>query len=170
MSTEFSRLTTSAQWSAKLKELLQAADDATRKDDDDARISVAGRLNRFVLESAPNTPEIIALDDLALDAARALSTEMVGGAVDRIAARTAMLRSIAKHLDVVTGEAEQAAASIRLDKVHRVVDALTGALRAVDDLDPVLRAGTDQELRVRLTSLADAMRSIRDSIDRPVRG
>jgi hypothetical protein len=34
----------------------------------------------------------------------------------------------------------------------------------------VLRTGTDQELRARLTTLADAMRSIRDSIDRPGRG
>ena len=170
MTTEFSRLTTYAQWRAKLEELLKAAEEATRKDDDDARLSVATRLNRFVLESAPNTPEIVALDDLALDAARALSTEMVGGAVDRIGARTATLRSIAKHLDAVAGEAEEAAASLRLEKVHRVVDALTGALRAVDDLDRVLRSGTDQELRARLTTLADAMKSVRDSIDRPARG
>ena len=167
--TEFSGLTTYAEWNAKLRELLKAAEEATRKDDDDARLSVATRLNRFVLESAPNSPEIVALDDLALDAARALSTEMVGVAVDRIGARTATLRSIAKQLDVVAGEAQDAAASLRLEKVHRVVDALTDAMRAVDDLEQVLQRGTDEELRTRLTALTDAMRRIRDSIDRPAR-
>ena len=167
--SEFSGLTTYAEWNAKLRELLKAAEEATRKDDDDARLSVAARLNRFVLESAPNSAEIVALDDLALDAARALSTEMVGVAVDRIGARTATLRSIAKQLDVVAGEAQDAAASLRLEKVHRVVDALTDAMRAVDDLEQVLQRGTDEDLRTRLTALTDAMRSIRNSIDRPAR-
>ena len=170
MSTEFSGITSYAGWKAKLKTLLAVGEEASRRNDDDARLSVAARLNSFVLESAPNAPEIVALDDLAITAARALTAEVVGGGVDRISGRTAMLRSIGKQLDAVAAQAEQAAASIRLEKIHRLVDALTQAVRAVDELDTVLKTGSDEALRTRLTALAGAMREVRSRVDDSARG
>jgi hypothetical protein len=165
MATEFDRIKDHAGWKAKLKELLAAAEKASSKNDDDDRLSVATRLNTFVLESAPNTDEIRALDELASEAARELSTAVVGTAVDRISRRTAALRSITKKLEAVSLQAEQATASIRLEKAHRVIDAFTEAVRAVDDLDTVLAEGTDEQLRKRLTKLADSMRVLRAELD-----
>ncbi|MGH7390523.1 MAG: hypothetical protein ACREM3_13855 [Candidatus Rokuibacteriota bacterium] len=165
MPTEFDKIKNLAGWRAKLKELLAAAEKASSRNDDDDRLSVATRLNNFVLESVPNTDAIRDLDELASAAARELSVAVVAGAVDRISGRTAALRSIAKRLEAVSLQAEQAAASIRLEKAHRVIDALTEAVRAVDDLDTVLADGTDEQLRKRLTKLADSMRDLRTELD-----
>ena len=165
MATEFDKIKDLAGWQAKLKELLAVAEKASSKNDDAARLAVASRLNQFVLESSPNTDEIVALDQLATNAARELSIDVVGGAVDRITARTAQLRAITKQLDAVTAKAEQAAASIRLEKAHRVIDAFTEAVRAVDDLDKVLEDGEDDDLRKRLTRLTASLVDLRDELD-----
>jgi hypothetical protein len=165
MATEFDKINDLAGWQAKLKELLAAAEKAASKNDDDARIAVAKRLNQFVLESSPNTDEIIKLDELATNAAQALSLDVVGDAVARIAARTVELRKITKQLDAVTARAEETAASIRLEKAHRVIDAFTQAVRAVDDLDKVLEDGTDDQLRKRLTKLTTALVDLRGELD-----
>jgi hypothetical protein len=165
MATEFDKIKDDAGWKAKLKELLAAAEKASARNEDDERLSVATRLNRFVLESSPNTDEILALDELATTAARELSAAVVAGAVDRISGRTAALRSIAKQLEAVSLKAEQAAASIRLEKAHRVIDAFTEAVRAVDDLDAVLQEGSDEQLRKRLVKLADSIRDLRTELD-----
>lgn len=169
MAGEFDKIKDAAGWKAKLKELLGAAEKASTKNDDEQRLAVAARLNRFVLESSPNTEEILAFDELASAAARALSVEVVEGAVDRIAGRTAALRSIAKQLDAVTTRAEQAAASIRLEKAHRVIDAFTETVRAVDELNTVLEDGSDDDLRKRLTKLATAIRDLRGELDESAR-
>jgi hypothetical protein len=165
MATEFDKIKTLAGWRAKLKELLAAAEKASSKNDDDARLAVASRLNQFVLESSPNTDQIVALDTLATSAARELSIDVVTDAVDRITARTARLRAITKQLDAVTATAEQAASSIRLEKAHRVIDALTEAVRAVDDLDTVLEDGSDADLRKRLGKLSASLVGLRDELN-----
>jgi hypothetical protein len=165
MAGEFDTIRDRAGWEAKLRELLAAAEKASSTNDDDARLAVASRLNRFVLESSPNTDEILALDALASAAARELSLVVVGAAVERIAKRTAALRSIAKQLDAVVARAEQAAASIRLEKAHRVIDAFTQAVRAVDDLQRVLAHGSDDQLRQRLTTLAGTLRDVQREVD-----
>jgi len=89
----------------------------------------------------------------------------VAGAVERISRRTAALRSITKQLDAVTARAEDAAASIRLEKAHRVIDAFTEAVRAVDDLSSVLQDGSDEALRKRLTKLAASIRDVQGELD-----
>lgn len=168
MAGEFDTIKDRAGWEAKLRALLAAAEQASARNDDDARLAVAARLNRFVLESSPNTDAILALDALASAAARELSLAVVGDAVERIAGRTAALRSIAKQLDAVVARAEQAAASIRLEKAHRVIDAFTEAVRAVDDLDRVLARGADDRLRERLTTLAGALRDVQREVDESI--
>ena len=165
MATEFDKIKDLDGWQAKLKELLTAAEKASARNDDNERLAVAARLNRFVLESSPNTDEIVALDQLATTAARELSLDVVGDALDRIAARTARLRAITKQLDAVTARAEQAAASLRLEKAHRVIDAFTEAVRAVDDLDKVLEDGTDDQLRKRLSKLTISLVALRGELD-----
>jgi hypothetical protein len=165
MPSEFDKIKDLDGWQAKLKELLAAAEKASAKDDDDARLAVAARLNQFVLESSPNTDDIVALDQLATNAARELSIDVVGGAVDRIAARTARVRAITKQLDAVTARAVEAAATIRLEKAHRVIDAFTEAVRAVDDFDKVLEDGTDDQLRKRLEKITGSLVDLRDELD-----
>jgi hypothetical protein len=165
MATEFDKIKDLDGWQAKLKELLTAAEKASARNNDDERLAVAARLNRFVLESSPNTEEIVALDELATTAARELSLDVVGDALDRITARTARLRAITKQLDAVTARAEAAAASLRLEKAHRVIDAFTEAVRAVDDLDKVLEDGTDDQLRKRLSKLTTSLVALRDELD-----
>ncbi|HSE92461.1 MAG TPA: hypothetical protein VLF19_04075 [Methylomirabilota bacterium] len=165
MPTEFDKIKNFAGWKAKLKELLAAAEKASSRNDDDGRLSVATRLNNFVLESVPNTDAIRALDELATAAAHELSVAVVEGAIERISHRTAALHSITKRLEAVSLQAEQAAASIRLAKAHRVIDAFTEAVRAVDDLDAVLADGTDEQLRKRLATLARSMRVLRTELD-----
>src|SRR5262245_46963116 len=169
MAGEFDKIKDPAGWQAKLKELLAAAEKTSARNNDDDRLAVAARLNRFVLESAPNTDEILALDELATAAARERSVEVAGGAIDRISRRTAALRSIAKQLDAVTAKAQQAAASIRLEKAHRVIDAFTEAVRAVDDLNTVLEEDSDEQLRKRLTRVAGALRDLQGELNQSVR-
>jgi hypothetical protein len=149
--------------------LLGAAQKASGQDDDDVRLAVVRRLNAFVLESFPNTPEILALDALAIAAAEELSVSVASGAGDRIAARTGALRSIATRLDAVSSTALEAAATVRLEKAHCAADALTEAVRAVDDLNDALEDGSDRELRKRLAKLAQTMRELRRQVDSAVR-
>jgi uncharacterized membrane protein YccC len=111
---------------------------------------------------------MLALDDLATEAARVLSGAVVAEAVESISSRTAALRFITKRLDAAAVKAERAAATIRLEKAHRVIDALTEAVRAVDDLDMVLTEGTDEQLSKRLTKLTDAMRDLRTELDESI--
>jgi uncharacterized membrane protein YccC len=168
MPTEFDKIKDFAGWKAKLDELLAAGEKASMRDDDDARLDVAKRLNQFVLKSSPNTDDMLALDDLATEAARVLSGAVVAEAVESISSRTAALRFITKRLDAAAVKAERAAATIRLEKAHRVIDALTEAVRAVDDLDMVLTEGTDEQLSKRLTKLTDAMRDLRTELDESI--
>jgi hypothetical protein len=165
MPNEFNKIKDFAGWKTKLNELLTAAEKASSRNDDEERIAVAKRLNQFVLESSPNTDDILTLDELATNAARELSTSVASGAVDRIVARTAALHSIAKQLEAVSTKAEQDAASIRLTRAHRVVDAFTEAVRAIENLDGVLESGSDEQLRKRLTKLAETLRDLRTEVD-----
>lgn len=169
MRGEFDDIRDYPGWKAKLKQLLAEAEKASRKDDDAARLAVVARLNRFVLESSPNTPQILALDGLAGSAARELSVAVAAGAADRIAARTASVRSIAKTLNAVSGEAERTAAAIKLARASRVIEALSASLRLVGDLDRLLDDGSDEELRRRLGKLAEAMRDLRNDVEEAAR-
>ena len=53
MATEFDKIKDLAGWQDKLKELLAAAEKASAKNDADARLAVASRLNQFVLGPRP---------------------------------------------------------------------------------------------------------------------
>ena len=52
-----------------------------------------------------------------------------------------------------------------LEKAHRLIDALTEAVRAVDDFDKVLEDGTDDQLRKRLEKITSSLVDLRDELD-----
>lgn len=166
MASEFGKIKTYEGWKAKLQELLRAGEQASNARDSEARLAVAERLNAFVFESFPNDARTLALDEIAGDAVDALTAAVISDEVEAIGARTAALRALAKRLEGVAAQTEKVAAALRLDKAHKAVDALTSAIRALDDLGTVLETGDDDALRKRLVKLGGTMLEMRGQLEK----
>lgn len=168
--SEWDGLKTFEDWQTKLDALLAEARQASVKNDDEARLELCARLRMFVQKSRPNTPEVLELDHLASEAQQALSEQIAADAIGRIEARTTEILLLAKRVEQVARKAEADAASLRLERAHAAVDALTGAVRALNDFDEVLKDGTDDELAARVKEILAAAKKLRDSIDRKPAG
>lgn len=154
------------QWSAKLGELLGEAREAARNPDSNARFAVSDRLTEFILNSRPNDEAIKALDDLA---ARTSQDLMLGALDDRlreIVGRTAEWHQITKQF---SGQAEAAgsqAASIRLEKVHRVARSLTESVHRLQELRSSLGDTDDPEFARNMAKAVETLQKLRAQIER----
>ena len=164
--SDWKNLKTFEDWKAKLEELLEEGRKASAANDDDARLETCSQLRMFVQKSRPNTPEILELDGIASEAQQALSTQVASDAVGRIEARTTEILLLAKMVEQVAIKAESDAATLRLDKAHAAVDAITQASRALTDFDTVLQEGTDEELAARVKEILASLKKLRDAIEK----
>ncbi|MBI5503653.1 MAG: hypothetical protein HY899_02555 [Deltaproteobacteria bacterium] len=152
-------------WKAKLAELLAACEAAAAQNDIGPRLAVSDRLTQFVLKSRPNTPEILALDDIANASRTALLFNTIDERLRSLSERSGELASLTKKLAVVTEAANAAASSVRLERANEVVATLTDAVRTLKDLRQSLDGGTDEELIASIEKLIASMQSVRETVE-----
>lgn len=149
MPNEFEKLKSVSAWRSKLDELLRAARESAQEEDLDARLAVADRLTTFIVcnplpvAGDPATLEYDDMDRIAKEAHDALLLGTIQERVAGIMSRTAELATLRKSIDARAEANRQAAASIRLEKVRRVVDATTEAVTALKALQGHLESSDD---------------------------
>lgn len=166
MTIDWNDLESADDWKRALDSILAAARRTSDENDDDERLELCKLLRAFVLKSFPNSKPITDYDRIALQAQQALSEAVVDEALDRIEARTTTLIALRKEVVAATAQAKAEAATLRLDKAHTVIDALTDASRALDEFGTVLVDGDDEELKKRLAEIATAIAKFRALVQR----
>jgi hypothetical protein len=164
--SEFDSIEGSEAWRAKLAELLTAAEEASKQQDIQVRLSVNRRLTDFIANSRPNTPEILALDKIAADAGEDLMRLTIEERIASIRSRSTELTRIGKQFEGMAQAAQAAAQGIRLQKAHDAVDNLTASVRALQRLRDVLKAGTDDELAKSVDQVVGSIQKIRSAIEK----
>lgn len=140
MASEFDNISDLAGWRKKLDELLAAAREAATKDGLDPRLEVSERLTKFIIRNPPAVAgdpvsgEYESMDRVAREASDALLLGTIQERVAAIVGRTTELATLRKKIDNRTAANRESAASIRLEKARRVVDATTEAVAALIDL------------------------------------
>lgn len=163
--SEFDAICDFDGWKTKLAELLTACEAAAAQDGIGPRLAVSERLTQFVLKSRPNTPEILALDDIANTARTALLNNTIDERLHALSERRGELASLTKKLAVVTEAANEAAASVRLARANKVVATLTDAVRTLKDLRQSLQGGTDDQLIASIEKLIASIQSVRGTVE-----
>lgn len=154
------------EWKDTLESLLDQAKTASADNDQDELVVISNALNTFVKKSFPNTAEIMALDDVAVQASQAMSEQVADTAVMQITARTTQLTALAKQLEHLASVAADEAAILRLEKAHAAVDALTQAMRSIDGLEGNFMDASDDELRAKIKEFAATMKKMRDVLEK----
>jgi hypothetical protein len=163
--SEFDSINSLQGWKDKLAEILQEAEAAAKSNDDDARDKAGDRLHEFIMNSSPNTPETMALDDIAAQARKDLANQTISQRLVSIGERTVELTRLGKQFEAQASANETQAGSIRLDTVHRVVDSLTDSVRALTQLRTVLQDGKDDELAGSLDRVISSIQKLRGTIE-----
>lgn len=156
-------------WRSTLADILTQARDASAAEDDTELLKIADALNTFVDKSFPNTPEIAALDQTALDAVVAMTEQIAAGAVGRIAARTVKLTALAKQVDQIAEEAQSDAAALRLEKAHAVVDSVIAVSRRIEELQQIVAAGDEDELKEKIKTILADLKKFGDLVNKKAR-
>ena len=165
--SEFDGITGFDGWRAKLDELVTAAEEAAVAEGIQSRLAVAKRLNAFVKASAPNSPEILALDDIANSTRSALLNASIEERLQSLAERQGELAALTKKLALISDAANEAAASIRLEKAHGVVTALTESVKSLQAFRKVLEdESTDAELGAAIDKLVTSIQSLRSKVEK----
>ena len=152
-------------FSTKLGELLASARTASQKEDVGARLAVIDQLTQFVIDSAPNTPDILALDRLAQSVINDLALSTIQERVARIAARTAELAALRKQFDAAAGAANAAAAAINLEQINKTTNALTAAVASLKELQQSLTSGQHGQLATRISDAIKSFQQLRNEVD-----
>lgn len=154
------------QWSDKLGELLTAATQAASDPDREARFAVSSRLREFIDHSWPNDQAIRALDDIAMQAAKDLMLETIDQRLREIVGRTAEWQRVTKQFRDRAAAAAAQAASIRLEKAHRVAQALTESVHLLQDLKGSLSDADDPEFAKNVAKAVETLQKLRAQIER----
>lgn len=164
MPSEFDNIRGYEGWKSKLDQLLAIAKTASESGTPAARRKIADRLTDFATESWPDTAEIVELDTIALETSRTILVDNISSEVSAIAARTAAVAALSKRLGAIGRAASETAASIRLERAHRVVDAMTELVRSVDELDSVM-TDDNEALRKKIRALAESALKLRQEVE-----
>lgn len=154
------------QWSEKLGELLGEAREAARNSDSAARFAVSDRLTEFILNSRPNNEAIKALDEIAARASQDLMLGVLDERLMEIVGRTAEWLQITKQFSEQAAAAGAQAASIRLEKAHRVAISLTESVHRLQDLRSSLVDADDPEFARSVTKAVETLQKLRAQIER----
>ena len=153
-------------WNEKLSELLGAAEQAAQEDDLAPRLAVSRRLTDFVVNSTPNTPEILALDQIANATRSALLRATIEERLQSLAEREGELASLTKKMALVTTAANESAASIRLQRANNLVKSLTESVQSLKEFQGVLSAdSTDAELVASVEKVVASIQKLRTQVE-----
>lgn len=154
------------QWSDKLGELLGEAREAARNPDSNARFAVSDRLTEFILNSRPNDEAIKALDNLAARTSQDLMLGILDERLREIVGRTAEWHQITKQFGDQAVAAGAQAASIRLEKAHRVAQSLTESVHLLQELRSSLSDTDDPEFAKSMAKAVETLQKLRAQIER----
>jgi len=138
-----------------------AAADSTRVAE-----TVLEDLEAFIEKSPPLLEGTRALDDVARRAKPPLRRAIIEKSLEAIEAASSEYAVLMKDVVRIRAEMDKQAATLRLTKAHCAVDALAHAVRAVEDLDKVLAAESDDALRARLLEGMKALEGLKKLIER----
>jgi hypothetical protein len=163
--SEFDGIGDVAGWRDKLAELIEEAKRAAKSGDDDARMSVAERMNLFIENSRPQSPEINQMDDLAGKTALALMKQTVDERMAELTVRSTELAKLTKALDAQADAASASADSIRLTKTREVVSMLTRSVDALNQFRAAVAADDTPELAKSVEDLLTRIQEVRNAIE-----
>ncbi len=152
-------------WKSKLADLVTEAEAAARNTDVEARFALSSRLTEFIIHSSPNTPEIMALDAIAERTRAGLMQLTIEERLAAISARTGELARLTKEFQAHAAAGEASAASIRLERAHRVVDSLTESVRTLKEFRSVLETGIDDDLAKSLDRIISSIQKLRSDVE-----
>jgi hypothetical protein len=166
--SEFDGIEGFTGWNSKLNDLLHDAMEAAQQEALPPRLAIVNRLTTFMEQSRPNTPDILALDQIATDTANALLRTTIEERLASIAERQADLIQFTKKLQTSTEAARESAASIRFERITKVVNVLTTAVGELQNLKTVLDDGSNAQLVASIERLVTAIQRVRAEVERTI--
>lgn len=163
--SEWDSIADVAGWRDKLAQLLEEAKRAAQSQDREARLGVADRLNEFILNSRPQTPEIQRMDDLAAGSAVALMQKTIDEQLAALTARSAELAKLTKEMNSQAQTAEASAESIRLTRMRVVVSTLTRSVEALNEFRAALGGDDADALGASIEDLLGRIQDLRNAIE-----
>ncbi len=154
-------------WKDKLDKLLGDAAKTADSGDLKARLDFTERLTQFIVRSTPNTPEILALDQIANDARSSLLLKTVDDRLRSLADRKIELTTLAKKIAAVSDVSQESAAALRLDQANQVVASLTHSIKSIKELKNALQSD-DEALAKSLEKLLASIQKTRSEIERKI--
>ncbi len=152
-------------WRNKLAELIDDAKRAAAGNDDDARMSMAERLNHFIENSRPQSPEINQMDDLAGKTALSLMRQTVEQRMAELTVRGTELAKLTKALDAQSDALAASADSIRLTRTREVVNVLTRSVDALNQFRTAVDADDTAGLVASVEDLLTRIQEVRNAIE-----
>ena len=134
--------------------------------DSNARFAISERLTEFILNSRPNDEAIKALDDVAARASQDLMLAILEERLREVIGRTAEWHQITKQFSEQAATAGSQAASIRLEKAHRVAQSLTESVHRLQELRSSLSDIDDPEFAKSMAKAVETLQKLRAQIER----
>ncbi len=163
--TEFDNISGFDGWGTKLMALLEEAENLGANASVQDRLALSRRFRQFIVESHPNTDDIMELDAIAKEAASAVLKQGIEERLGAIAGRTAELTQLTKGVERRALQLEAAASSIRLESATRAVNSLTDSVGKLKELLSDLQAQGAEDLRESVERAVTAIQSIRNRIE-----
>lgn len=149
---------------AKLKALLDDAQNAAGQEDDDLRRRVSEQLKQFMIDSTPNNARIVALDDIAVEAAKALLIRNIDDRLVSIRTINIDLAKTTKQFSAAAAHASATANGLRLERLKQTIETLNDGVASIRQLKDALNTGTDPQLLDSLTKAEAAVVSAREGL------
>jgi hypothetical protein len=163
--SEFDGIKDVGGWRHKLAELIDDAKRVAAGNDDDARMSVAERLNLFIENSRPQTADISQMDDLAGKTALSLMKQTVEERMAELTVRGTELAKFTKALDAQSDALAASADSIRLTKTREVVNMLTRSVDALNQFRAAVDVDDTAGLVASVEDLLSRIQEVRNAIE-----
>lgn len=162
---EFDKIKGFDGWQKKLLELLDKAEDAAEKKEWPPRRKVSHQLKEFILQSSPNTAEILELDRIAKETRISLLKTTIEERLELIANRQADLLKLTKTIRSAAADNLASAASLRLERTRRVVDSLTATVNDLREFRSSLETGINEGFAASIETLIERIQILRATIE-----
>lgn len=163
--SEFDGIDSPEGWRSKLKSLMDEAVVAAASEDVQKRFDISERLTQFVENSFPNNAAVLALDKIAKEAAIGLLEKTINERLQSIVARNVELAGLTKAFEAEAGLANKVAASLRLERSTKAVEALNGSIAALKDLATSLKKDDDEALLKSVERTVESAKKLRTLLE-----
>ena len=152
-------------WKKKLEKLLDEAEKLPDGGDLEARCALADSFVEFIIDSSPNTPQMLSLDRIADQARRAVLMSAIDDRMKSLDNRRQDLLLLTKEVAVATEAARDAASLLRLKRAREVVTSLTHSISSIKHFRDALKEGEGATLVQSLDNLVESLKQTRDTIE-----